>query len=141
MIGVPPDPPGEGSPRRASCSARMRRRRGRARGGGGGGGGGGGSGLPGGGGGGEESRRGGGVGGEVAAGAVGRGVDEGLDTPRVDCEEAEAQQAAEFAGAGVAVAAAPRRFYGQPDLVRAGHAVDALQDQLEAQAELHFDDD
>jgi len=59
---------------------------------------------------------------------------------RGDRQQAEAQQAAQPVHAAIPVAAAPRGRHRQPHLVGHARAVGDLQQQLQAQAELHFDD-
>src|SRR5262245_40265780 len=71
------------------------------------------------------------------------GLDQNLHAAvRRDAEKPETQQPAELAHPWIALAAAaPRAAHGQPDLI-AGHApIDALQHELEVEAELQFTDD
>lgn len=65
----------------------------------------------------------------------------GFATSGVDHQQAEAQLAAEPWNAPVAVAPTPRGWDCQPDLIGHGKAVDPLEDQLEREAELHFQND
>src|SRR5262252_7963011 len=79
----------------------------------------------------------------VAARPPRPGLDQHLDAAaRRDAEQAKTEQAAKFAHARVALAAAASgETHGEPDLIARPHPVDALQHQLEIEAELQFTDD
>src|SRR5262249_62144915 len=79
----------------------------------------------------------------IAAGTPRPGFDHYLDAAaRRHAEQAKTEQPAKFAHARVALAAAaPGETHGEPDLIASRHPVDALQQQLEIEAELQFADD
>lgn len=78
----------------------------------------------------------------VSSGLVGGGVDENVYSVagRADGEETEAEKTAQTVHAAVAVAASARGGDGEPHLVGGAHAVGGLQEELEREAEFHFDD-
>jgi hypothetical protein len=73
---------------------------------------------------------------------VGPGLGEYLDQIvfGADCHQAQTDQSAEPMYARVSIASASRSRNCEPDLIGRPHSVDRLEQQIEVEAELHFDD-
>jgi hypothetical protein len=78
----------------------------------------------------------------VQSRAVRCGLSEHLDgmAAQIDRKQTETEQAAQLPGPAVAVSSATASSDREPDLVRYGKAVYALQDEFEGETELEFRD-